>query len=108
MNHTDTPDGILPIQSDNQKLFEDDDDELFMNVDCEKFAESAKPQTKVRTKARVTTTFSKRIKYENSSSSDEDTSPTASKLKPKPSSVAQTSAQNSVQPVGIRKRNNMF
>lgn len=110
-------DDLAPIQSDNQKMFDDEDDELFMNVDCEQLegtsntqkpAESKvaqKPvQSQVQTKAvRITTTVSKRVKYENSSSSDDEDNSTTGKSNPVQSSRPQASVQNP--PVGIRKRN---
>lgn len=120
-------DNIVPIQSDNQKMFDDEDDELFMNVDCEhlegtsnaqkpaefqvpqKSAESQVAQKSVQSKVpvkavRISTTVSKRVKYENSSSSsdDEDNSKT-DKSNPVQSSRPQASVQKP--PVGIRKRN---
>lgn len=97
--------------SDGQNVFEDDDD-LFMNleVDGEKLAEISNVQkaqkpapSKVETKAvKITTTVSKRVKYENSSS-DEDSSPSKNAINQ--SDRSQTSAQIPAKPVGIRKRN---
>lgn len=93
------------IQSDHQKLLEDDDDDLFMNLefDGEKVVEvpsAPKSAPPVGVRAKVTTTFSKRVKYENSSS-DEDTPPSKSK----PGGSQHSTAQNPPKPVGIRKRN---
>lgn len=94
--------------SDNQNAFEDDD-ELFMNVevDAEKLVQKPAPMTVVKTNVpRITTTVSKRVKYENSSSSDEDTSSKGECDPSDPSSRPRKSdATAAVRPVGIRKRN---
>lgn len=99
------------VQTDNQQMFEDEDDEIFMNleVDCKKLEESSTNvqnpagQLKVQKKAvRINTTVSKRVKYENSSSSDEENT---SASRPDVSKRQQSSVQNPVKPVGIRKRN---
>lgn len=96
--------------SDNKIEFEDDD-ELFINLefDCEKLGDSSNAQKPVESKVekkvvRVTTTASKRVKYENSSSDEE----TESISKGNDTSCPKTSVQNPPnppKPVGIRKRN---
>ncbi|XP_037041683.1 Werner syndrome ATP-dependent helicase-like isoform X1 [Bradysia coprophila] len=101
VNSSDQHESPAP-QSANQSMFDDDDD-LFLNIeiDGEKIVQNPSatksvPQTKT---ARVTTTFSKRVKYENSSS-DED--PTSSESKPV--DCPQRDAHNPPKPIGIRKR----
>lgn len=93
------------MQSDNQLLFEDDDDDLFLNIQIEgekivenpSSAPKAVPPVQAK-KPRVTTTFSKRVKYENSSS-DEDTPSSNIKAGDSQHRV------NPPKPIGIRKRN---
>lgn len=114
VNHTVvSTDNVLPMPDVSNKLSDslnafEDDDELFMNVevDGEKLAEISNVQkpapSNIATKVtRITTTVSKRVKYENSSSDEE--SPAKGKFNQ--AGRPQTSAQLPAKPVGIRKRN---
>ncbi len=84
-------------------MFEDDD-ELFMNIEYENSSAPTSSQSPtVQKKVQITTTVSKRVKYEDSS--DEDSSFTG---KSKESNRQSTSIQASAKPIGIRKRNNIF
>lgn len=88
-------------------MFDDNDDELFMNVECdgEKLIENSaavtsSTQTKVPAKVpRLTTTASKRVVYDNSSS-DEDTS-SGSKADRPPTQIPP-------KPMGIARKRNIF
>lgn len=110
---TDKKDNIPPsldlnnTSSDYQNVFDDDDD-LFMMVDYENSKENLDAQKPVQSKdetkkpPNITTTVTKRVKYENSSSSDEDKSSPKNK---KSDESARPTFQNPPKPIGIRKRN---